>query len=588
MANKIEIEKLDSLSANDAAAVLAINNNFTTIQEAINNTLSRDGTVPNFMEADIDLNTHRIINGGEPVGDLDYVTLKFFKENVGESAANAAAAELSAQRAASSAQSANISAQNAFNSAQMAANIVDAFDSHVDEKTQEFDDHAAAKTDEFNQNAAEKQAQVDASANAAAASAQESALSAGQALQSANNAEIWAEGTDAEVQTLGGTKSAKGWAEASENLNYTDITNCITKIPQDIKLELSNGTLTLKAGSKVYVPNGAGVFDEVTIQSDYTQSANSPHTSGLLILDLNGNVVTNIAIFPYTNLFSGTTQPSGDLYIWYDTTENKIKLYSNGSIQPNIITLPVASFIGDGSKITSIDQVFNGFGYIGSTMFVLPNVESLLPNGWTNNKRNNVKKTQETVKTVTITNSGTTFSNATLIYRPNDSSDNLFWAEWKYDDRLNYLTGNGTPVNQGLSMILGNISVTNGRITSFSFKNTFQAVDRNDGEWASTASKPSDRYVDLNLQASGTTYIAPTNGWVCLDKATGTADTFIAIEVVKKGTSEKIYGTRHIAQNPAFNISDIVPVLKGEEFKVYYNMTGATSIFRFIYDEGSK
>ena len=35
------------------------------------------------------------------------------------------------------------------------------------------------------------------------------------------------------------------------------ITNCITKIPQDIKLELSSeGILTLKAGSKVWYPNG--------------------------------------------------------------------------------------------------------------------------------------------------------------------------------------------------------------------------------------------------------------------------------------------------------------------------------------------
>ena len=36
----------------------------------------------------------------------------------------------------------------------------------------------------------------------------------------------------------------------------SNVTNCITGIPQDIKLELSSGTLTLKAGSKVYVPNG--------------------------------------------------------------------------------------------------------------------------------------------------------------------------------------------------------------------------------------------------------------------------------------------------------------------------------------------
>ena len=41
-----------------------------------------------------------------------------------------------------------------------------------------------------------------------------------------------------------------------ETVNYKNITNCITEISQDIKVELNNGTLTLKAGSKVYVPNG--------------------------------------------------------------------------------------------------------------------------------------------------------------------------------------------------------------------------------------------------------------------------------------------------------------------------------------------
>lgn len=46
-------------------------------------------------------------------------------------------------------------------------------------------------------------------------------------------------------------------AKANLNLsNSTAITNCITEIPQDIKLELKDGTLTLKAGSKVYIPNG--------------------------------------------------------------------------------------------------------------------------------------------------------------------------------------------------------------------------------------------------------------------------------------------------------------------------------------------
>ena len=60
----------------------------------------------------------------------------------------------------------------------------------------------------------------------------------------------------------------------SNLLNYT--TNRILEIPQDIKLELNNGTLTLKAGSKLYRPNGFEAdgttpkFDEVVITVDKT------------------------------------------------------------------------------------------------------------------------------------------------------------------------------------------------------------------------------------------------------------------------------------------------------------------------------
>ena len=39
-------------------------------------------------------------------------------------------------------------------------------------------------------------------------------------------------------------------------VNYDNITNCITEIPQDIKLELADGTLTLKAGSKIHLAYG--------------------------------------------------------------------------------------------------------------------------------------------------------------------------------------------------------------------------------------------------------------------------------------------------------------------------------------------
>ena len=39
------------------------------------------------------------------------------------------------------------------------------------------------------------------------------------------------------------------------------ITNCITEIPQDAHYTLNNGILTIKAGTKTYIPNGfEGVY----------------------------------------------------------------------------------------------------------------------------------------------------------------------------------------------------------------------------------------------------------------------------------------------------------------------------------------
>lgn len=47
---------------NETSAVANINANFTTLQTAIEKTLSRDGTSPNTMSADLDMNNCRIIN----------------------------------------------------------------------------------------------------------------------------------------------------------------------------------------------------------------------------------------------------------------------------------------------------------------------------------------------------------------------------------------------------------------------------------------------------------------------------------------------------------------------------------------------
>ena len=94
----------------------------------------------------------------------------------------------------------------------------------------------------------------------------------------------------------------------SNLLNYT--TNRILEIPQDIKLELNNGTLTLKAGSKVYVPNGAGVFDVYSFPSDVstTPSGSSGPYGWYLMVNPNKELTRTVT----RNLvYSGETAPSG-------------------------------------------------------------------------------------------------------------------------------------------------------------------------------------------------------------------------------------------------------------------------------------
>jgi hypothetical protein len=63
---KINLTNLSSLT-NETAALNNLNSNWAVISTAIDNTLSRDGTSPNQMGADFDMNSHKILNIGDPL-----------------------------------------------------------------------------------------------------------------------------------------------------------------------------------------------------------------------------------------------------------------------------------------------------------------------------------------------------------------------------------------------------------------------------------------------------------------------------------------------------------------------------------------
>jgi len=160
--------------------------------------------------------------------------------------------------------------------------------------------------------------------------------------------------------------------------------NCLINIPQDIKLELNNGTLTLKAGSKVYVPNGfeqdgtTPHFDTVIIENDMNTAYSNV---GVLMLFWSSSFNY---IFGYDISYckSGSSVPASFTGWFYNTTTNTINQYQSGTIIPNrTVSLPLGLITTDSSSIKSIDQVFNGFGFMGQCTFTLPGVVGLIPNG---------------------------------------------------------------------------------------------------------------------------------------------------------------------------------------------------------------
>ena len=108
---KVQIKRLDSVTHNDTTATKLINDNFKAIQDEIELHLSRDGKEPNFMDADLDMNSHKIINSAYPTEDIDVATKEYVDDVAGHAAEYAAQASASAARAAVSEQHAAVYAQ---------------------------------------------------------------------------------------------------------------------------------------------------------------------------------------------------------------------------------------------------------------------------------------------------------------------------------------------------------------------------------------------------------------------------------------------------------------------------------------------
>lgn len=379
----------------------------------------------------------------------------------------------------------------------------------------------------------------------------------------------------------------------SNLLDYT--TNRILEIPQDIKLELNNGTLTLKAGSKVYVPNGFEAdgttpkFDVVTIDNDI--QAVGPLGS-----------FTDKWIFGYRNngfyweilshCFSGSTLPTqtGENRLGYNTTVNKFQGSTNGGAYiDDICSFPICIFSTNSGIITSIDQVFNGFGYIGSTVFALPGVQVQIPNG--RNADGTCKSVYGAIRTVQQTS---------VVPGRGDFSirigDNFIAvSKFVYDEETNYnYHQTVSPSNIRYQTNAGTVSYSSGKITSLKPNMVDSVVNSNASNFSqagrsylSGLGMPSGRYIDLTLGASGSNYTAPANGYFSILGAYDTTPSQTNVTFLAMTCGGMNNRTTTIVTT---SVGVFIPAKKGQSMHLEhrnFKLTGYNyAYFRFIYAEG--
>lgn len=180
--------------------------------------------------------------------------------------------------------------------------------------------------------------------------------------------------------TIATNKANEAISALDSTLDYSRITNCLLEVPQKIKLELNNGVLTLKAGSKVIVPNGTS-YEEKTASVDCGMQ-NVPSVDGQYMLFDNGDLASaSLRYALVSGCVSGATAPDDTSVCWYNTTDNLIQVYQDDAWIGNR-TFPLCIFTVLNGVISSIDQVFNGFGFIGSTWWVDKGVKALISNGY--------------------------------------------------------------------------------------------------------------------------------------------------------------------------------------------------------------
>ena len=386
----------------------------------------------------------------------------------------------------------------------------------------------------------------------------------------------------------------------SNLLNYT--TNRILEIPQDIKLEINNGSITLKAGSKLRRLTG----EEWVVKNDFSLNTSYYGFSQTCLIfpgsTDNGVSLTNLETPNINICSSGTTIPTSTAsqYHWFFKVDTKEYYWTsdNGATwkrRAYAEFFPIAIAKVGAEKWISIEQIFNGFGYIGSTAFALPGVKYQFADGRNEDRTyKSIIKSFDNVSLVSyayqikdpdrqplsINDQGILIQTGKYFIQDNQpvSTDSV----WYKPETNEIFRSNGSGVyDKSREIIIVNDISTNSEFNITSFEPLeVQTINSYQRTELAGMSMPSNKYINLTLGATGTTYIAPANGWVyiCLD---GPNSHYVQISCDNIPEYTNHNGVTSY-------VSLLVPVTEGTTFSVQYVGLSKVVCFRFIYSQGSQ
>lgn len=385
--------------------------------------------------------------------------------------------------------------------------------------------------------------------------------------------------TDTNQQVLSNDGTNLSWR--NEQVGYNQITNCITEIPQDIKLEINNGIITLKAGSKVY--NGNGVLKTTTTD---ISSVNANY-DGQVLIALSKDFDVLLTGFVPGETVSELPTSTASFKIYYNTTDKKCYLDTTDGWQE--CSLPIALGTSTVSSWVSIDQVFNGFGFVGSTIFALPGIKGLSPNGndsLTGIKKNNIISI-ENILTYTCPNITANvildlYANKIAI---NSQAFDKPTIDLIFFDEINNYNYAGLGISNDIWV--GSARIENGKIVLFNPKHPISLVDKNNSSWVAQQAMPSKKYINLELGISGTVYTAVANGYIQLVKQATTANQYLVAYDTNLPSTTVDENTIAIKWSTS-GVNDVLyfPVRKGQQFIIGYTFGGQTIAFRLIFAQG--